>query len=134
MYLEFVDGTQLECIRILGGPRTINGIERDCLSIETGMEKSISELASYFNDVNNMVHLYTRELAGNISPKQEIGEGYLYRIDIRSEERKVKHQPGLMVPETYETIRVVNIAQLTYEEYQSWKTGGYTPPSFVFHE
>ena len=34
MYIEFMDGRTVRCDRILGGPRVINGIERDVLSIE----------------------------------------------------------------------------------------------------
>lgn len=132
MYLEFNDGTQLECIRILGGPRSINGIVRDCLSIEVDPNDiTHNELIAYFKDPTNLVHLYTRELAGSLSPRQEIGEGYMYAVDVRTESRKDTHAPGLMVPESYSNIRVLNIAQLTYEEYQLWKVGEYTPPSFV---
>lgn len=129
MYLEFTDGTQLECIRILGGPRTIEGITRDCLSIEVDANDiTHNELIAYFSNPANMAHLYTRET--KTSDRQEIGEGYLYAVDVRTEHRKDPHTPGLMVPETYRVFRVLNIAQLTYAEYQLWINGQYTPPEF----
>ena len=128
MYLEFNDGTQLECIRILGGSRTIKGIERDCLSIEVDPYSiGLGNLERYFLNPSNMVHLYTREKAGDISPKQEIGEGYMYLIGCRRESRKVKRTPGTMAPDEYNDILIVNIAQLTYEEYQRWNEGTFIP-------
>ena len=122
MILEFTDGSQLECLRIFGKPVTYNGIERDTLSIEISPDDtSLEHVRTYFLNPSNMEFIYSRKSSDAV--KETIGTGYMILVDSRTENRRVKHRPGEMVPETYQDVIIITIAQLTYQEYQDWKNG-----------
>ena len=130
--LEFVDKSQLDIITIFGGPANINGIVRDVLSIEIDPSViSIDELNEVFSNTDNLAHLYIyepeRNENGDISnTKIEIGEGYTILLGVEEVTRKVNPFPGKIVPETYESVYIVNIAQMTYDE---WISSKYSPDS-----
>ena len=121
MYIEFTDGTQLECLRILGKPVMYNGTERDTLNIEFTPSDTLDHIRSYFTNPSNMETLYSR--LSDLTPKETIGTGYMILVDARDESRRIKYAPGEMRPIQYENVFVITIAQLTYQEYQDWKNG-----------
>ena len=131
MILELNDSTQLEVIRILGGPRIINGITRDTLSIEIDPSyMDLKELTSIFNNPDKTNHLYSYMNYENESNvKTLIAEGYNIFISSRTETRKVDKMPGFISQDEFENIHVINIAQLTYEEYQLYLNGNWIPPN-----
>lgn len=127
--LELLDGQQIEVVRILGGPRLINGVMRDTLSIEVDPSTmSLDELASIFKDSSKTNHLFTYIDENDSKVKVEIGEGYDIFVSAHLEHRKVDRVPGKIAPDQYEDIIVVNIAQLTYDEYQDFQNGTWVPP------
>lgn len=126
MKLEFFDGTQVEVIAILGGPKLIGGIMRDTLQIE--IDPSVMEfnaLKQLFQDEDKCRTLYS--WTEDVDPETDeggmirntVGEGYIKFISISDEFRTVKCPPGMMLPDTTEELYVVNIAQLTYSEYSA---------------
>jgi hypothetical protein len=123
MLLELNDGMQLNPIAIFGGPRLVDGVLRDTLRIEfeqTGLNTTV--LRSIFTDSNKTMHLYTYnddiDEDGNVvEVKTEVGEGYCIFVSVSDETRKIMHPPGKILPDVYEDIFVVNIAQMTYDEY-----------------
>ena len=130
MFIELVDGTQIECIRIIGGPRKYEGEIRDTLSIEIKPGRlSLNDLIGIFKYPDNTRKLYALKNANDTS-KLEIGEGYCILASGRKENRKKVTQPGKMVPVEYEDIFIINLAQLTYGEYQKFLAGEFTPPSY----
>ena len=131
MTLEFLDGTQLEVIRIFGGPRMINGISRDTLSIEVDpSEATIEELRNLFSDSSktNNLFLYLSNEANTTETKSLVAEGYNILVSCRKETRKIDRMPGMISRDEYEDINIVNISQLTYDEYQQFIEGIWTPP------
>lgn len=125
--LEFVDKTQIPVIAIIGGPVNVEGVIRDVLTIEVD-PKSISfdDLKLMFQDVDNLAHLYTYEPERNsdgdiFDTKIEIGEGYTIVLGVDEVTRKVNSFPGKIVPETFETVYIATIAQMTYDEWVNSK-------------
>ena len=127
MILEFANGDKINVMTIIGGPVNFQGIIRDVLSIEVDPDEiSIEELKRIFEDAPNLAYLYTYEDEedGDIPyTKIEIGEGYTIVVGIEEVTRKVNQTPGKIVPDTYETINLVTLAQMTYEE---WMASGYS--------
>lgn len=128
MILEFKNGDQLQVMTIFGGPVTFDGITRDVLTIEIDNKTTtVDNLKHIFSNASNMTHLYTYEdtfdeNGDSINIKIEIGEGYTILLGIEEITRKVDHIPGKMLPDEYETIYIVTIAQMTYDE---WVEAGY---------
>lgn len=126
MILEFTNGNSINVMTIIGGPVNFQGIIRDVLSIEVDPnEISIEELKRIFGDTSNLAYLYTYEdEEDGVIPytKIEIGEGYTIVVGIEEVTRKVNQIPGKIVPDVYETINLVTLAQMTYEE---WMASGY---------
>lgn len=128
MILELLDGTQLEVKNIFGGPRLIDGIMRDTLRIE--VDPAVIEfntLKNLFEDNPNtaLISTYTEVTDDNgetTNVKTDIGEGYQLFVSIADTKRKVTPPPGRLVPDTYEEVYIVTIAQLTYQEYQDNKS------------
>lgn len=122
MKLEFLDGSQIEILTIIGGPRLIMGTMRDTLRIEVS-PKSIGfeELKSHFKDnpKTRMLYTYTdvNEEGRTIEVKNEIGEGYSIFVSISDEERIIAAPPGRLLPDKVEEVYIVTIAQMTYQEY-----------------
>lgn len=125
MTLEFVDGTKIPVIAIFGGPANVEGIVRDVLTIEIDPKTiSFDVVENHFKNTNNLAHLYTyepeRNEDGNLyDVKIEIGEGYTIVLGVDKITRKVNPFPGKIVPETFETVYIVTIAQMTYDEWTS---------------
>lgn len=127
MKLEFLDGSQIDVLTIIGGPRLIMGTMRDTLRIEVSPETiGFDELKSHFKDnpKTGMLYTYTDNTTtdedGNVVTeliKNEIGEGYKIFVSISDEERKVASPPGRLLPDRTEEVYIVTIAQLTYQEY-----------------
>lgn len=118
MILEFLDGSKMEVLSIFGGPRLINGVMRDTLRIEISPSAvKFEELRECFknNPKTAMLYTYTEDS----DTKNNIGEGYQIFVSISDEERKIAVVPGKMVPDEYEEVYVVTIAQMTYQEYTS---------------
>jgi len=128
MILEFVDGTQIDVMVILGGPANINGIIRDVLTIEVSPAlESLDNLNKVFNKTDNLARLYTYEEERNenydiLLNKIEIGEGYTILLGIDKVRRKINNFPGKIAPDMYEIIYQVQLAQMTYDE---WIASGY---------
>lgn len=122
MKIEFLDGTQLDVIVIFGGPRLIDGVMRDTLMLEFDPKKyELSELTTHFQDDAKCMSLfsYTEEnINGEITlQKNKIGDGYTVFISAESETRRIQPPPGVLAPEETESVNVVTIAQITYQEY-----------------
>ena len=123
MILEFVDKSQIEVDTIYGGPVNVSGTMRDVLTIEIKPKSyTIDGLNEIFKNVDNLAHLYTYEK----NSKVEIGEGYTIVLEVARGSRKVKTFPGRLLPNRYEDIYRVQIAQMTYEE---WINSKYAPKS-----
>lgn len=128
MILEFKNGDQLQVMTIFGGPVTFDGITRDVLTIEIDNKTTtVDNLKHIFSNTSNMTHLYTYEdtfdeNGDSINIKIEIGEGYTILLGIEEITRKVDRIPGKLLPDEYETIYIVTIAQMTYDE---WVEAGY---------
>lgn len=126
--LEFNDGYKLNVLNIFGGPVNIDGIIRDVLTIEIDTKTdTIDNINKIFNNSANLIHLYSYESDynenGDITDiKIEIGEGYTILLGVEEITRKVDHFSGKILPDEYETIYSVTIAQMTYEE---WILAGY---------
>ena len=123
MILEFLDGTQLEVITILGGPANVDGLIRDVLTVEIESGSiPLAELRLLFENAPNLSKLYTYEEERNedddiFMNKIEIGEGYTIVLGIETVKRKILSFPGKIVPETFEYIFQVQLAQMTYDEW-----------------
>lgn len=121
MILEFANGSKINVMTIIGGPVNLNGITRDVLTIEVDPSVvPIDNLKRIFANTSNLAHLYTYEDSEDESvadTKIEIGEGYTILISVEEITRKVNKFPGKIVEDTYETINLVTIAQMTYEEW-----------------
>lgn len=122
MRLEFLDGSQIEILTIIGGPRLIMGTMRDTLRIEVSPKTiGLEELKSHFKDnpKTKMLYSYTDvEEDGQITEvKNEIGEGYTIFVSISDEERRIAAPPGRLLPDKIEEVYIVTIAQMTYQEY-----------------
>ncbi|MCM1222307.1 MAG: hypothetical protein NC548_48355 [Lachnospiraceae bacterium] len=116
MLLEFENGFQLEVDNIIGGPRLVMGVLRDTLRIEVKPDvMSFRELKSLF-EYNSGV-LYTIEEVDGETNKTLVGEGYTIFVSISDENRKVATPPGRLLPDQYEEIYAVTIAQETYQEH-----------------
>ena len=128
MILELLDGTQLEVKNIFGGPRLIDGVMRDTLRIEVDPAViGFGDLKDLFKDNPNTALLSTYNEVTNddgeiTNVKTDIGEGYQLFVSITDTERKVTPPPGRLVPDTYEEIYIVTMAQLTYQEYHNINT------------
>ena len=122
MILEFVDGTQIIVNTIIGGPAIVGDNTRDVLTIEIDPNSiSIANLESKFHNIKNLAHLYTYEIdeeTGN-NCKLEIGEGYTMVLKVESLTRVVPPFPGKISQIEYETIYIVKLAQLTYQEWMN---------------
>ena len=127
MILEFVDNNQLEVLNIMGGPANIDGIIRDVLTIEVDPDTIlIGNLKNLFSDTDNLARLYTYEEELNengdvLINRIEIGEGYTILLGVEKVNRKVIPFPGKIVPDSYECIFQVQIAQMTYDEWTASK-------------
>lgn len=121
MVLEFNDTSRLEVLTIIGGPKLINGVLRDTLEIEVDpstinfdelkrqfKEEKVSKLYTYVDDVD--------EEGNAVQVRTEIGEDYTIFVSISDEERKIVQPPGKVVPDQYEEVYIVTIAQITYAE------------------
>lgn len=124
MTLEFLDGTQLEVITIIGGPKLIGGVMRDTLQIEVDPSvATLEQLKALFKDPIKCRTLYgyneaVDESTDQVSTVREtIGEGYTIFVSVADEERRIAAPPGYLQPDTIEEVYVVQIAQLTYAEY-----------------
>lgn len=124
MTLEFIDGSQLEVLAIIGGPKLVRGVMRDTLQIEVDPTSiSFSELKALFKDEEKCRTLYSYTEAvdestdTNTMVRNTVGEGYTIFVSIADEEKLLTHQPGLMLPDEIEELYVVTIAQMTYQEY-----------------
>lgn len=127
MKLEFLDGSQIDVLTIIGGPRLIMGVMRDTLRIEVSPSSiGFDELKSHFKDNPKTGMLYTYTDVNDVdedgnpittSVKNEIGEGYKIFVSISDEERKVTAPPGRLLPDQVEEVYIVTIAQMTYQEY-----------------
>jgi hypothetical protein len=128
MILEFADHSRLGILVIFGGPVNVDGITRDVLSIEVDPSTtSIDKLKEIFSNPNKLAYLYTYEPErtphGDVYyTKIEVGEGYTILMGVEEVTRKVNQFPGKILPEEYETVYVVTIAQMTYDE---WMASGY---------
>lgn len=121
MILELKNGQQINVIRILGGPRVVEGVERDTLSIEVDPSiMDIEDLRTIFSSKHETEKLYTYIQENGSERKALIGTGYTILLSTRTENRKVKYPPGEIHEDAYEEINVVNLAQMTYSEYQSF--------------
>lgn len=124
MIIEFLNGEQLEVNSIYGAPRLVDGVIRDVLKIEVNINNDKSNLERLFKDNPNAFKIYSYsetpdENGGVKSTKTLMAEGYTIFISIDTEEKVIKHPPGRLLPDTKENVRVIMIAQQTYEEYQS---------------
>lgn len=121
MVLEFNDTSRLEVLTIIGGPKLINGVLRDTLEIEVDpstinfdelkrqfKEEKISKLYTYVDDID--------EEGNAVQVRTEIGEDYTIFVSISDEERKIVQSPGKVLPDKYEEVYIVTIAQITYAE------------------
>lgn len=116
MLLEFENGFQMEVDNIIGGPRLVMGVLRDTLRIEVCPDvMEFGKLKSLFE--YNSGTLYTIEEVDGELKKSLIGEGYTIFVSISDEKRKVGTPPGRLLPDQYEEIYVVTIAQETYQEH-----------------
>lgn len=116
MLLEFGNGTQLEVDNIIGGPRLVMGVLRDTLRIEVYPHvMEFKELKSLFEQGDGTFYT-TEEVDGEVQ-KVMIGEGYTILVAVSDEKRKVGTPPGRLLPDQYEEIYVVTIAQETYQEH-----------------
>lgn len=125
MILELDNNVQIEVLTILGGPVNVDGITRDVLTIEIDPDVvPMDTLKRVFGNIDSLAHLYTYEEdedGVDLPEKIEIGEGYTIVLGIEEETRKVTPFPGKIVPDTYETINVVTLAQMTYDEWMASK-------------
>lgn len=116
MLLEFGNGTQLEVDNIIGGPRLVMGVLRDTLRIEVYPHvMEFKELKPLFEKSDGI--LYTVEEVDGENQKTMIGEGYTILVAVSDENRKVATPPGRLLPERYEEIYAVTVAQETYQEH-----------------
>lgn len=119
--LEFKNKSQIKVMTILGGPINIDGITRDVLTIEVDPNIiDINTLRRIFEDAENISHLYTYESDEDCilaDTRIEIGEGYTILLGIEEITRKITPFPGKIVPDSFETIYTVTLAQMTYEEW-----------------
>lgn len=119
MILEFLDKSQLDVLSIFGGPRLINGVMRDTLRIEVSPSIiTFDELKASFKDNPKTATLYTYSNFDDPTIKHEAGIGYMIFVSITDEERRIISPPGKMVPDEFEEVFIVTIAQMTYQEYQ----------------
>ena len=146
MILEFVNKFRMNVKNIFGGPINVNGIIRDVLSIEIEPDDSISinDIKAIFNNTKNLAFLYTYELdyienGDLVNKKLQIGEGYTILLGVEEVTRKLNNFPGTIAPERFETLYIVNIAQLTYDEWMIFRKenpgiksdpDGFLPPEF----
>jgi len=124
MVLELANAIRIDVLTILGGPVNFEGITRDVLTIEVDPKLiPIETLEKIFGDIDSLAHIYTYEEDedGGNPEKIEIGEGYTIVVGIDEVTRKVTPFPGKIVPVTYETINVVTLAQMTYDEWMESK-------------
>lgn len=126
--IEFADTTQIEVLRIFGGPRFINGYTRDTLSFEIDPSYlSLIEAKEIFQDTNKTNRIFVYE----DDNKVEIAEGYCLYVSTRIENRVKQYPPGkVRIPE-YEDIIVANIAQLTPDEYRHYLNGWWKQPEVI---
>jgi len=116
MLLEFENGFRLEVDNIIGGPRLVMGVLRDTLRIEVLPNvMDFKELKSLFE--NNSGNLYTIEEVDGEMKKSLIGEGYTILVSVSDENRKITTLPGRLLPDRYEEIYAVTVAQETYQEH-----------------
>ncbi|MCM1215376.1 MAG: hypothetical protein NC548_12760 [Lachnospiraceae bacterium] len=116
MLLEFENGFQLQVDNIIGGPRLVSGVLRDTLRIEVYPNvMEFQDLKSLFE--NNGGTFYTIEEVDGELRKALIGEGYTVFVSISDEKRKIGNPPGRLLPDRYEEIYAVTIAQETYQEH-----------------
>lgn len=119
MILEFLDKSQLDVLSIFGGPRLINGVMRDTLRIEVSPSIiTFDELKASFKDNPKTATLYTYSNIDDPTIKHEAGVGYMIFVSITDEERRIISPPGKMVPDEFEEVFIITIAQMTYQEYQ----------------
>lgn len=121
MILEFANKSKINVLTIIGGPVNLDGITRDVLTIEIDPEViPIETVERIFNDTKNLSHLYTYESDedGVLADERiEIGEGYTILLGIEKINRKINPFPGKIVPDTFETVCNVTLAQMTYDEW-----------------
>ena len=116
MILELADGTQLNIKNIFAGPKLIDGVMRDTFRIEVDPEViNFDDLKKIFSDTSRTLTMSTY----NDDVKTCIGEGYSLFVSLSDTKRKVSPPPGKLVPDSYEEIYIVTMAQLTYQEYQN---------------
>lgn len=126
MILEFNNKSQIKVMTILGGMVNVNGVNRDVLTIEIDPKFiQMDVVKRIFEDTENLSHLFTYESDEDgvlADEKIEIGEGYTILLGVEEVNRKIIPFPGKIVPDTFETIYEVRLAQMTYNE---WIESGY---------
>lgn len=127
MKIRFMDGEEIDVLRVYGGPKLVNGVTRDVLRIEVDTNTiTFDKLRSLFENNPNAMVLHTdsispTESGGVYVEDVKMAEGYTIFISQTIEDVKVPHTPGLLEPDTTEHVFVVLLAQMTYEEYQASK-------------
>lgn len=121
--IELMDGSSISVKRVFGGPRIVDGVKRDVLRIEFDDSVEDQVIEKTFKNNKNAFKLYTysdtpTENGGTSSNKILMGTGYTIYLGIKVEEKTIPHKPGLLLPDIKETIKTVELAQITYEEYQ----------------
>jgi hypothetical protein len=112
MILELKDGTKVIVNSIFGGPKKINGTERDVLRIEVDPTiYTASSLETLFKNNPNTDKLYTYPTNdAKESDRKEIGEGYTLFVSLQLESKHRLQVPGSVVTESTDSVYMVTIA------------------------
>lgn len=129
--LRFTDDSTIDILWIIGGPRVIDEVERDVLSIEikydpaksaiTGEadeawanpETAVSTVEAIFQD---QTLLKTLKFVYEDGSEAEIGEYYCKLLTCHHQTRKVKPAAGKVADGSTVEVIIVELAQLTQEE------------------
>lgn len=122
MKLRFMDGKEIDVLRIYGGPKLIDGIKRDVLRIEVDPDYILfDDLKRCFENNPNTMVMYTDsstvENGEPITELVELGVGYTKFISQTIENITIPHTPGKLEPDIVQKTYIVQIAQMTYDEY-----------------
>jgi hypothetical protein len=112
MILELKDGTQVIVNCIFGGPKKIDGKERDVLRIEIDPKQyTKSSLETLFKDNPNTDMLYTYSTNdAKESDRKEIGSGYNLFVSLQLESKHRLQVPGSTVTESTDSVYMVTLA------------------------
>lgn len=127
MKLRFMDSKVIDVLRIYGGPKLVNGIKRDVLRIEVDPDTiTFDELKKCFENNPHTMIMYTESTSTTDDGEPmteiiELGEGYTQFLSQTIEDITIPHTPGKLEPDITQKTFVVQIAQMTWEEYQQMR-------------